>query len=248
MKLNSLLAISAIATLSLSGCFTDDDGTYNNTLNGSLIGGTTGAAVGAGVSNYLNDKDCDKYPSSDDLTDEQREEGVQTEEDCLANSNTIGAIAGAGIGAIAGGGFGAQLDQQEEELSNSLGGSGATITNTGDKLVVTLPEAITFPFDSDVVKSSLYGPLQTLAQSANRYPNEIVQVVGHTDSKGSDSYNQGLSERRANAVAQILRQYGLSSTRIQVVGMGERAPIASNDTEAGRQQNRRVEINLIPQE
>lgn len=230
MKITKFAILTmGLSALTLAGCM-DPDGTYNNTANGAAIGTAVGAAVGAGLQNYANDKNCD----GDD------------EEECRANSNASGALVGGAMGAMVGGAFGAQLDQQEEELNASLSGTGATITNLGDRLVVTLPEAITFPVDGTAVKASLYGPLQNLAQSANKYPNEIVQVVGHTDSTGSDAYNQNLSERRAQSVAEILRQNGLASTRIQTIGMGESAPIASNSTDSGRQANRRVEINLIP--
>lgn len=233
MKLNSILALTAsFSVLVLAGCM-DEDGTYNQTVTGASVGTAVGAAAGAALQNYNNDKNCE------DLDDDE-------EKSCRANNNTAGAAVGGAIGGMVGGAIGAQLEQQENELNSALSGSGATITNLGDRLVVTLPEAITFPVDGSDVKASLYGPLADLAKSANRYPNEIVQVVGHTDNTGSDSYNQALSERRAASVAAILRSNGLASTRIQTIGMGESAPIASNDTESGRQQNRRVEINLIP--
>ncbi len=233
MKLNrAMILTSGLAAFVLAGC-QDPDGTYNYTANGLAIGTAAGAAAGAAIQNYNNDKDCE------DTEDE-------SEEECKANNNTAGAAVGGTVGAMIGGAIGAQLEQQQQELQQELAGTGATITRLGDRLIVTLPEAITFPVDGTEVKSSLYGPLQDLATSANKYPNEVVQVVGHTDSTGSDAYNQNLSERRAQSVASILRADGVASSRIQTIGMGETAPIASNDTESGRQANRRVEINLVP--
>ncbi|MCL4169596.1 UNVERIFIED_CONTAM: hypothetical protein GTU68_028524, partial [Idotea baltica] len=127
-----------------------------------------------------------------------------------------------------------------------LAGSGAQIVNQGDRLVVVLPEAITFETNSTSIKSSLLSPLAEISTSMNKYPNTVIQVLGHTDSVGSADYNLGLSQRRASAVASVLISGGVSSQRVTTVGMGETAPIASNDTEAGRQANRRVEINIFP--
>lgn len=164
----------------------------------------------------------------------------------IADDERKGAAIGALVGGAAGAAIGYNLEQQEAELRNQIGGSGAIITNLGDRLVVTLPEGITFDTDSATVKASLYGPLQSVANSLQQYPASIIQVVGHTDSVGDAAYNQSLSERRAGSIASVLIGDGVSSNRIRTVGMGERQPIASNDTPAGRQQNRRVDINIIP--
>ncbi len=229
---HKFLALSGAALLALSGCM-DEDGTYDHTGTGALIGAGSGAALGTFAANMTN--------NCDNIDDEEERK------DCERSANSTGAVIGTAMGTMVGTAIGYNMEKQEQDLRNDLAGSGAVITNTGDRLVVTLPEAITFPVDGTEVKSSLYGPLQSLATNINEYPGTMIQVVGHTDSTGSDSYNQSLSERRANAVATILRADGVPSTRLQTVGMGESAPIASNDTESGRQQNRRVEINIIPQ-
>lgn len=164
----------------------------------------------------------------------------------IASDKDRGQKLGAILGGAAGLALGARLDEQERALRNDLGGTGAVITNTGDELVVTLPEAITFDTGSSVVKSRFQGPLSTLASNINRYPNTIISVVGHTDDRGSPSFNQGLSERRAGAVAAVLINNGVSPSRISARGDGEFSPIASNASAAGRQQNRRVEVRITP--
>jgi len=155
-------------------------------------------------------------------------------------------IKGAVAGGLIGGAIGNRLDAQEQALRGSIGDSGALIVNTGDRLIVTLPEAITFETDSTYVRSSIQTTLVKLANNLNDYPNTSVDVIGHTDSVGSASYNQDLSARRAAAVSGILIRSGVASSRIRAYGRGETAPIASNATVEGRAQNRRVEIVIIP--
>ena len=153
---------------------------------------------------------------------------------------------GALIGAIAGGAIGANLDRQEAALRQQIGGSGALIQNTGEQLIVTLPESITFAVDSTVVQPRFMGTLGQLSQNLQQFPDTRITVVGHTDNTGSVSYNQGLSEGRARAVANVLVSNGVSSSRINTFGEGEFSPIASNSSAAGRQQNRRVVITITP--
>lgn len=153
---------------------------------------------------------------------------------------------GALIGAIGGAAIGAQLDKQEAALRNQIGGSGATIQNTGNELIVTLPEAITFAVDSTVVQPRFQGTLAQFAQNLQQFPNSRVTVVGHTDNTGGVAYNQQLSEGRARAVASTLIANGVSGGRISTFGEGEFSPVASNSTAAGRQQNRRVVITITP--
>ncbi|MHA3913233.1 OmpA family protein [Halovulum sp. GXIMD14793] len=154
----------------------------------------------------------------------------------------IGGIAGAALGA----GVGNYLDRQQKALQRDIGGSGAQIINTGDKLVVRMPEGILFATESANVKPAIRNDLIAVARNLNEFPNSTVQVVGHTDNTGSTSFNQNLSERRAQAVSAILRQGGVSGSRLAVFGLGESQPIASNGSAAGRAQNRRVEIVIIP--
>ncbi len=160
--------------------------------------------------------------------------------------NTEGTVIGAAIGAGAGALIGSDLDRQEAELRRDLQGSGVDIQNTGEELLVTLPENITFATDSATVMPSFQNQLAALANNLRQFPNSRVSVTGHTDSTGSTSYNQGLSERRASAVANVLIQNGVASNRLFVSGAGETQPVASNDTTFGRQQNRRVEIVITP--
>jgi len=153
-----------------------------------------------------------------------------------------GAIVGAGAGAL----IGNRLDRQEADLRAQLGNDNVTIQNTGDRLIVTLPQDILFATDSATVRPDLQRDLRTVAQNLNAYPNTSVQVIGHTDNTGDAGYNQALSQRRAQSVSGILISEGVSSSRIQSIGRGEDAPIASNLTPEGRQQNRRVEIVILP--
>jgi outer membrane protein OmpA-like peptidoglycan-associated protein len=156
------------------------------------------------------------------------------------------AVAGAVIGAGAGALIGNQLDKQEAELRSSLNNPNVGITNTGDRLIVTLPQDITFDVDSFTVRPALQNDLRTVAGNLQSYPNSTIQVVGHTDSDGEAAYNQDLSVRRANAVADVLMQSGVPFGRIQAFGRGEDQPLASNLDPVGKAQNRRVEIVILP--
>ncbi len=155
-------------------------------------------------------------------------------------------LLGAAAGAAAGGLIGNQLDKQAAALRSELSNDGIGITNTGDSLVVSLPQDITFDTDSAVVRSSLRSDLAAVARNLNDYPDSRVQVIGHTDNTGDATYNLGLSLRRANAVADILQADGVRFDRVSTAGRGEEQPLASNLTEQGRAQNRRVEIVVIP--
>ena len=162
------------------------------------------------------------------------------------DNSTTGRIVGGAVGAIAGGTVGAMLDRQHRELTQDLQGSGATVVNTGSELVVTLPEAITFDTGSAVVHADYHDEIARVARSLNDNPASTVLVVGHTDNVGSTDYNQGLSQRRAAAVAQILTSNGVAAARVGTAGRGYSQPVASNDTPGGRAQNRRVEIVITP--
>ena len=163
-----------------------------------------------------------------------------------SGKDTRDVVAGAVIGGAIGGAIGNDIDRQAAELEEELSGTGATIINTGDRLIVNLPEAITFDVDSTFVRPAIQGALSDLAQSINDYPNTIIDVVGHTDSTGSASYNQNLSARRADAVAAYLTGNGVNANRLRIYGRGETSPIASNATAEGRQANRRVEVIITP--
>ncbi len=157
-----------------------------------------------------------------------------------------GTIIGGVVGGIAGTALGSHLDRQQRDLQASMAGSGAGVVNTGSEIVVSLPEAVTFGVDSTDLKPSIRDHLIAVSQNLQAYPNSIVQVVGYTDNTGGAAYNQGLSERRAQAVSNILVASGTPASRIQTYGRGAANPVASNDTAAGRAQNRRVEIVITP--
>lgn len=163
-----------------------------------------------------------------------------------ARERTQGAIVGGILGATAGGLIGAQLDKQAADLQAALGDDRIQIINTGNELIVRMPQDILFNIDSSVVNGALRGDLAALADNLQRYPGSTVEVVGNTDNTGTALYNQGLSEDRANAVAAILISNGVASSRLRTIGMGEDDPIATNLTSAGRAQNRRVEIVIRP--
>lgn len=154
--------------------------------------------------------------------------------------------AGALIGGLIGGAIGSQLDAQAQELRRDMDTSGVSIVNTGDRLVVTMPQDVLFATDSAALRPDLQRDLYTLAGSLNRYPNTTVEVVGHTDSDGEASYNQRLSQNRANAVAEVLVGAGVPRYRVVAYGRGEDAPIASNLSPQGKAQNRRVEFVIRP--
>jgi outer membrane protein OmpA-like peptidoglycan-associated protein len=164
--------------------------------------------------------------------------------DDKAKGAVIGGAAGAATGAVAGN----FLDKQEAELRRDLENDRIGIRNTGDRLIVTMPQDILFAVDSADVNSGLRRDLLTVADSLQDYPRSRVLVEGHTDNTGSADYNQRLSERRANAVADVLMEGGVTFDRVETFGRGEDAPVASNLTEQGRAQNRRVEIEIVPEQ
>ncbi|WP_297772899.1 OmpA family protein [uncultured Roseovarius sp.] len=156
-----------------------------------------------------------------------------------------GALIGGILGAAGGAAIGNALDKQEAELRQQLDND-VQIVNTGDRLILTMPQDILFAVDSFNVTPVLRDDLFKVARSLQKYPDTTVQVVGHTDSDGAASYNQTLSERRANAVADVLMTGGVSSARLRAFGRGEDQPVASNLTTEGKAQNRRVEIVILP--
>lgn len=157
-------------------------------------------------------------------------------------------IVGAGIGGVAGGVVGYKMDQQIKELKEKTAGSGVDVTevDNGSAILVNLPDGVTFAVNSTTISPAFQATLDQIAQSLKDYPDSLVDVYGHTDSTGSDAYNQDLSERRARSVAGYLAMRGVSSARIRSQGFGEQYPVASNDTEEGRALNRRVEIKITP--
>lgn len=156
------------------------------------------------------------------------------------------ALIGLGVGALAGGATGAYMDRQEALLRQRLEATGVSVTRINDRIVLNMPSNITFETDSAELRPRFYGVLNSVSQVLEEYEKTIVNVTGHTDSTGAESYNQALSEKRARNVAQYLISQGVNSTRVAAEGMGESQPVASNQTPEGRQANRRVVITLAP--
>jgi outer membrane protein OmpA-like peptidoglycan-associated protein len=164
----------------------------------------------------------------------------------IIGGDTRGTVIGGVVGAAIGGAIGASMAAQERELRQSLAGTGAAITNTGSDLRVILPESVTFRTGSSVVDAGFRPALRTVADSLRRHPYSSIRVVGHTDNVGSAMLNNQLSQDRAMAVARVLIENGINGNRIVVAGRGFYEPIASNNTAAGRSENRRVEIVITP--
>ncbi|MDV6318417.1 OmpA family protein [Chromohalobacter sp. HP20-39] len=156
------------------------------------------------------------------------------------------ALIGAAAGAAIGGGVGAYMDAQEKQLRKDLEGTGIGVDRQGDNIVLNMPSSVTFAVDSSELRAPARQALNDATAVMRKYPKTRITVAGYTDSTGSAAYNQRLSERRAQSVADYLNQGGVAASRIDTVGYGENQPVASNETESGRAQNRRVEITLTP--
>ncbi len=166
--------------------------------------------------------------------------------DATDGNTAVGAILGAAIGGAAGAAIGSRMDNQAEELEDEL--PGAEVERVGEGIKVTFDSGILFDFDSDALRSEARANLADLAASLDEYEGTRVLVVGHTDGRGTDAYNQGLSERRAGAARTYLLSQGLTPDRVEAVGRGESEPVADNETDAGRQANRRVEVAIFASE
>jgi len=157
-----------------------------------------------------------------------------------------GALIGAGVGALAGGAVGAYMDVQEAKLRERLRGTGVGVRRVGDEIVLAMPGNVTFETDRSDIRPAFYDVLSSVAAVVQEYDKTLIEVSGHTDSTGSEAYNQSLSERRAASVADYLVAQGIDRRRILHQGFGESRPVASNATAEGRQRNRRVELRLVP--
>ena len=216
--MKKLILIILVAALAVSGCATMDQ--QNKTTKGAVYGAGGGAVAGAVLGGIIG-RD--------------------------AKAAAIGAAAGAAVGGLAGAGVGRMMDNQEAEMRQALAQSEeVAIRREGDLLALTLKGDVSFDVDSDVVLPGLYNELDRIAQILVKYPQTTIVVEGHTDSTGSDTYNQGLSERRAWSVQRLLVERGVNQNRISTVGYGESRPVATNNTPEGRQMNRRVEIRVNP--
>jgi outer membrane protein OmpA-like peptidoglycan-associated protein len=155
-------------------------------------------------------------------------------------------IWGAALGAIAGSAIGSYMDKQEEAFRDELAGSGVEVYREGDSIRLSIPGNITFPTGSAAIVTGFYPVLEDVAKVLNRYEKTKLSVEGHTDSVGDANYNRQLSMKRANSVANYLQSTSVDASRLQTLGMGESKPIASNENAQGRQENRRVELRVIP--
>lgn len=160
-----------------------------------------------------------------------------------AGNTALGAIIGAAVGGTTGALIGRHMDKQAEEMQRDL--QNARIERVGEGIKITFDSGILFDYDSAALVGPAMASIDDLVVILNRYPDTNIVVEGDTDSSGSDSYNQGLSERRAWAVANRLMAGSVSGSRISTLGLGESNPVASNETDAGRRLNRRVEIAIF---
>lgn len=220
-KANYSLALIVMTALSLQACTTLDPYTREEKTGKATKGAAWGAAVGAVL-------------------------GIATSKD--KKDRTRRAIQGAGIGAITGGGVGYYMDVQETKLRKQLEGTGVSVTRSGDNLILNLPGSITFDTNKTELNESFVSVLNSVSLVLKEYKSTMIEVAGHTDNVGQNTDNQILSESRARSVANVLTRFGVEPVRIDVVGYGELRPISSNETAAGRQTNRRVELTLIPLE
>ena len=211
------LAAAALAALVTTSACTTDPVTGERRISKAAIGG-----IGGVVGGYLLG---DLVGGRNDRTEK---------------------IIGAGLGGIAGAGIGAYMDKQERDLRARTAGTDVRVTREGDNLVLNIPSGITFAYDSANVQPQFQQTLDQVADTLKNYNQTYIDVYGHTDSTGSDAYNQTLSEQRAGSVARYLESRGVQSARIGTRGYGESQPIASNDTDAGRAANRRVELKIVP--
>ncbi|MEC9068372.1 OmpA family protein [Pelagerythrobacter marinus] len=214
----SKMIVASLAAMSLVSvsACVTDPNTGERKISRTAIGGVGGAAAGALLGGLIGGK----------------------------TGRIIGAVGGGAIGGV----VGYRMDQQIKELRESTAGSGIDVTevDNGEAILVNLPDGVTFDVGSATLKPAFRSTLDDVAANLTQYPNSLIDVYGHTDSTGSESFNQGLSERRAQTVANYLTSRGVNSARIRWQGFGETMPVADNSTDYGRQRNRRVEIKIIP--
>lgn len=164
----------------------------------------------------------------------------------LIDGGWKGALIGAGVGALAGGAVGNYQDKQEKKLRQQMAGTGVEVVRKGDNITLDMPGNVTFAFDSAELNPQFNSVLDKVAQTLVEFDQTVIQVAGHTDSTGSHAYNMKLSDQRAASVRGYLAGHGVPGQRIHTIGAGPDHPIADNSTEAGRAENRRVEITIVP--
>jgi outer membrane protein OmpA-like peptidoglycan-associated protein len=219
IKSHSVFMIAAALTVVIAGCQTLDPYTQESKTSNATKGALIGAAAGAVVG----------LASGDDAVERRQR-----------------ALIGAGIGALAGGAIGNYMDRQEAKLRAELEGTGVSVTRIGDNITLNMPGNVTFATDSSDLSPEFFGVLTSVSKVLKEYNRTVIEVAGHTDSTGSDAYNQSLSERRADSVAKYLTSQGINRQRLITIGLGESMPVADNSQSSGRQANRRVEITMVP--
>jgi outer membrane protein OmpA-like peptidoglycan-associated protein len=160
-----------------------------------------------------------------------------------AGNTAGGVVIGAAVGGVAGGAIGRYMDKQKKDIEKDLG-ENAKVERVGEGINVTFNSGILFPVNSEVINAATQDELRKFAETLNKYPDTYVLIDGHTDNTGSDTYNQQLSVKRAEAVSTFLKNQGVASSRLGTRGFGESQPVADNSTEAGRQANRRVGVAI----
>jgi len=216
--LHPRFSLALVAALALSAC-TDPDQYTENPKDRTIEGAALGAITGALAGGSIGP------------------DGEQKAQN---------AVAGALVGAVAGSFIGSQLDRQAQQLEQSFGNDRIKVTNTGDALIVTMPQDILFATDSATLSPALRGDLRILAGSLNEFRSSTVDVIGHTDNTGSAAYNLTLSQQRAQSVVEALVANGVRAARFRAIGRGEDRPVATNQTAEGRALNRRVDIVIRP--
>jgi outer membrane protein OmpA-like peptidoglycan-associated protein len=219
IRSQTLILALTLTSVFVSGCKTLDAYTREEKTSSATKGALIGAAAGAVVG----------LISGDDAVERRQH-----------------ALIGAGIGALAGGSIGYYQDKQEAALRAELEGTGVSVVRVGDNITLNMPGNVTFATDSSDLSPAFFNVLNSVGKVLAEYEQTVVEVAGHTDSTGSDSYNQGLSERRANSVSSYLRAQGVIDQRLITLGMGEARPVSENSSAPGRQANRRVEITMVP--
>lgn len=210
----NFLAVTISAGLLLSSCQAIQN--TNHTQRGAAVGATSGAVIGGVLGNNVGKGD----------------------------NAVLGAIAGAVIGGVAGGLIGNRMDKQAEKIENTLPGAEVVRTAEGIQVILDEQSDVRFEYDKSDLTAAAKTNLDKLVPVFNEYPDTDILVVGFTDSKGSDAYNLGLSERRANSVVSYLKSKGIKSSRLSSIGQGRANPRGDNNTDAGRAQNRRVEFGI----
>ena len=205
--------------VAVAGCTTFDPYTGEEQTSKTTKGALIGAAAGAVVG----------LVSGDDAVDRRQR-----------------ALIGAGVGALAGGAVGYYMDKQEAKLRAELAGTGVSVTRMGDNITLNMPGNVTFATDSSDLSPAFFDVLNSVGKVLKEFDQTVVEVAGHTDSTGSEDYNQSLSERRAASVSRYFSAKGIAEQRLLTVGMGELRPVATNTSAEGRQANRRVEITMVP--